>query len=81
MKKDYTKPMVYIEQFKLSQSIAAGCNTEGFGGTPNQDNTSVCGWTLEGLNFFNGGTGCEMGEFPGFCYNAPDGGMIIFAFS
>lgn len=59
MKKTYSKPMVYIEEFELSQQIAAGCmHTEGA-----TKYRSSCGITNPqlGMTFFAWGT-CADGE-------------------
>lgn len=68
MKKDYSKPAITFESFKLSTSIAGNCSQQ-----PNLEASL-------GFNIFV--TGCEYtpqdGEF-GFCYHNPDDDHRVFA--
>lgn len=93
MKKIYTKPVLHMEDFTLSQSIAHNC---GDGLDWNQANLkykSTCGWNT-GLDanydgsideqdvIFVSSDACntKVGEndFVGVCYNNPDGGLNVF---
>lgn len=92
MKKTYTKPVLHMEDFTLSQSIAHNCgdNIKHMWGQATLKYKSTCGWDtqvdLDGVNgndiiFVNSG-GCKdpIGEndWEGVCYNNPDGGLNVF---
>lgn len=90
MKKKYEKPGLYIENFALSQSIAADCNIErndpGTLGFPTQGDSTLCGWDLIGVVIWSTTEKCndihEADEQVfGFCYNNPSGGTPIFNYS
>lgn len=88
MKKDYIKPVVIIEDFKISQNISAGCGAAHNSpwGSPTHWDKSHCGWsdgvdilwaqinpcTEDGLTDIDGDVG-------GICYNNPSLGMNIFS--
>lgn len=85
MKKAYKKPLLIVERFALSQTIAAGCGKRPLDyGVPALSTQYVCGWDLtwgagivvifETLDKCNKAT--EYYEFA--CYNAPEGGYQIF---
>lgn len=81
MKKTYMKPALYVENFSLTQSIAAGCTAHKNGpGEPSFSNPNTCGWDFGGQTFFTNGLNadCEAGELEIVCYNAPNG-SILFA--
>lgn len=80
MKKTYMKPALYVENFELSQSIAAGCTAQKAGlGTPSYSGGSVCGWEFLGQTYFANGINpdCEAGEIEIVCYNAPNGNIMF----
>ena len=86
MKKAYSKPELYIENFQLTQSIADRCGAKSSGGalgTPGHLSKDVCGWEL-GTGFIlwaSEGYGCtelvDADEYGGICYNNPDGAGIF----
>ena len=90
MKKAYIKPVVYMEKFDLSQSIAAGCGAVAGGsslGKPAHWSKETCGWNLGNMILWAESTGnCtdiieidEPVENIGICYNNPSGGSSIFS--
>lgn len=81
MKKAYEKPLLYIERFTLTQTIAHNCgeNLDFTMGTYATKET--CGWDVGGIIIFmEGNPGClfPTKEFGGVCYNAPGGGYNVF---
>lgn len=84
MKKAYNKPLLIVERFALSQTIASGCDDMSQYGSPNFVRKGECGWDFNGavVIFLEGVTGCveqiEDGTWASICYNAPVGGMNVF---
>lgn len=93
MKKTYTKPALYMEDFTLSQSIAHNCGDGLDWSQANLKYKSTCGWNTgldvdgNGVNEIvftaSAGSNCNkvLGEgekFMGICYNNPDGGLNVF---
>ena len=85
MKKAYVKPGMYVENFSLSQSIAAGCGAHHNSslGTPMQGDKSTCGWLIGRDIIWVAAPACNElcpEELPmdGVCYNNPNGGQSIF---
>lgn len=86
MKKEYKKPMIVLESFNLSQSIAAGCGAihDSTLGSPNQSSKETCAWVVGGYNVFLNDTNIctikigENDDSLGVCYNNPNGGTSIF---
>lgn len=85
MKKRYVKPGIIIEDFKIAQSISAGCgaaHNSSLGGPTQWDKTS-CGWNAGGaVIWIDEPHGCtvptdEDGVVNGFCYNSPAGANIF----
>ena len=81
MKANYTKPMLVVEVFSLSQSTARDCADS----IPKEQVTSNdpanCVWDLGGgTTVFVAGSTCVIdGEQMGFaCYNNPTEGNYIF---
>ena len=93
MKKQYSKPGIIIEDFKISQHIAScGAPHESQWGSPLSGSPASCAW----LDPFNdriftstsmglGGNPCsdlqykqENGKFDIYCYNNPEGGLAVF---
>lgn len=81
MKKTYMKPALYVENFELSQSIAAGCTAQKSGlGKASFYNPETCGWDFNGQTYFAYGTNpdCkDAGEIEVVCYNAPNGNIMF----
>ena len=80
MKKAYTKPVMIVERFTLSQTIAHNCGKNLDFSMATLASKSSCGWDIGGLIFFMDPTACTMctEEFDGVCHNAPEGGYNIF---
>lgn len=81
MKANYTKPLLAVEVFSLSQSTARDCADS----IPKEQVTSndpaTCVWDLGGgTTVFVAGSTCVIdGEQMGFaCYNNPSEGNYIF---
>lgn len=89
MKKAYEKPNMYVENFELSQSIAAGCGIPTDASTlghPGAQSDCTCGWVVPGVGvvWCTGPCTTETDEdarFGAVCYNNPNNGVSIFAFS
>lgn len=81
MKKAYKKPMMIVELFTLSQTIAAGCgeNLEDMG-EPLHARKEDCAWDFNGFHMFQEKYICENASeyWDSICYNAPEGGFNIF---
>lgn len=89
MKNKYTKPVLMMEDFTLSQSIAHNCGKNLNWNQATLKYKSTCGWsTGSDLNMdgepdviFTGGV-CKpvIGEndFEGVCYNNPGNGLNVF---
>lgn len=80
MKKQYQKPIVRYESFRLSETIASGC--EGIGHFGDFDSCSVdVDFYGTVMNIYNDGYICEytgVGEDP-VCYHAPSEGNNVFS--
>ena len=81
MKRVYEKPVLYIERFTLTQSIAHNCGDNLDFGMGTLKTKESCGWDVGGVVIFVEGN--ENCIFPteyleGVCYNAPDGGYNVF---
>lgn len=88
MKQKYTKPVLVMETFTLSQSIAYNCGQNLDYSKATHSAQGVCGWDLG----FDGahGTGDDIlflskpvcsfpaEYFAGVCYNNPEGGFNVF---
>lgn len=88
MKKEYAKPKIIIEDFKIAQSISAGgCGAIANGslGDPNTWDRSTCGWSMGNLVIWtdaNKGCSFKWGKddpWEGVCYNNPTPGNSIFS--
>jgi hypothetical protein len=86
MKKAYKKPMMIVEWFTLSQTIAQGCgdNLEDYG-SPTHTRRTTCAWEFLGgaaYYFLDSNDVCldpvEEGGSDFICYNAPEGGINLF---
>ena len=80
MKRVYEKPVLYIERFTLTQSIAHNCgyNLDFSMGT--EKTKESCGWQVGAIEVFMDPMICDLPteEFGGICYNAPAGGNNVF---
>lgn len=87
MKKQYSKPEIIIEDFRVTQHIAscAGIKHENDIGTPLQWSKTSCAWQgpFGEMLFSTGMNKCTDPLGPKdkneiICYNAPDGSIVIF---
>ena len=84
MKKAYNKPLLIVERFALSQTIASGCGNMSQYGYPTLARKWECGWNLNDavVIFLEGVTGCDLqleyDAWEGICYSAAAGGMNVF---
>jgi hypothetical protein len=77
MKKNYSKPEIVFESFKLSTSIAGDCE-EGY--KANFGNSGDCVYSDGGVSIFgNDNTNCLFkGDEKDTCYDVPLVGIVIF---
>lgn len=92
MKKQYSKPGIIIEDFRVAEHIAGcpGVKHENYWGTPHQGSPTSCEWTeADGGKIFAIQTICKEnypetidpenpGSFDGYCYNGAASGMSVF---
>ena len=80
MKRAYEKPVLYIERFTLSQTIAHNCGDNLDFTMANHQTKETCGWIVSGLEIFMNPDICDLPteDFGGVCYNAPEGGYNVF---
>lgn len=80
MKRNYTKPMLTVELFSLTQSVARDCGTTIPKDQFNHSNPNTCAWDIAGTTIFIAGSHCMIdGENMGYgCYNNPGEGNYIF---
>ena len=81
MKANYTKPMLAVELFSLTQSAARDCADNIPADRVNLNDIDTCVWDLGGgTTVFVAGSTCVLdGEQMGFaCYNNPSEGSYIF---
>lgn len=81
MKANYTKPMLAMEMFSLTQMAARDCADSIPKDQINFDDPGRCVWDLGGgTTVFIAGSNCLLdGESMGFaCYNNPSEGNYIF---
>lgn len=91
MKKQYSKPGIIIEEFKMAESIAVACAGVGPGGDGgslgNATHASklTCGWNVGGFVYWTSAEhGCnEIRDkdyvLNKYCYNNPVAGNSIFS--
>lgn len=81
MKKAYSKPDIFFEDFSLSTNIAAGCEEKPFG------NTGDCGvkWSKGVFIFTESISGCNHKvtdgadrEYNSLCYHNPESSYNVF---
>ncbi|MBE5957110.1 MAG: hypothetical protein E7253_11765 [Lachnospiraceae bacterium] len=87
MKKEYTKPVIILENFSMTQSIAHNCGDNLIFDYATLKYKGSCGWD-DGSGvvlFTSANTACtfadddESDNLPGTaCYNNPEGGFNIF---
>lgn len=80
MKKAYTKPVLIVERFTLSQTIAHNCGKNLDFSMATLANKTDCGWNVGGIEIFIDTTICDVyvEEIDGVCHNAPEGGYNVF---
>ena len=81
MKANYTKPLLAVEVFSLTQTIARDCNNSAIKSRLNFSDPGKCVWDLGGgTTVFIGGQNCDIdGETMGYsCYNNPSEGNYSF---
>ena len=81
MKKNYTKPLLTIEMFSMTQTTARDCADNLIKDNLTLADITNCGYDIEGtIVFLEGGKACTLdGELIGFaCYHNPDEGNYIF---
>ena len=81
MKATYTKPLLAIETFSLTQTITRDCTADLPSDRFNGGDPATCVWDLGGgVTVFVAGTNCMIdGESAGYgCYNAPSEENYIF---
>lgn len=88
MKKPYEKPMLYVEDFSLSEHIATGCEVVNVSGPKNSTTPMSCSLDLGfGPNmrvFTHGNVLCDLQFEPdgsdGFdCYHGPQADHSVFS--
>lgn len=90
MKEVYEKPVLRIERFTLSQSIAScGAAHDSSLGHPNHWSKSECGWKVGDEVYWSSVPGCGEDEDDVYpegwdgleiaCYNNPDGDTTVFS--
>lgn len=82
MKKAYQKPMLIVERFTLSQTIAHNCGKNLDFSMATHATIETCGWDVGGIEIFIDPMICdqplEEDMFDFACYNAPEGGYNVF---
>ena len=88
MKKVYEKPMVRLDYFTLSQSVAVDCgySDDKYTGFPTHRDKNSCGWNngITGEVYWTSTPACsdaylELEDVGEVCYNNPDGGKAVFS--
>lgn len=85
MKNQYVKPVLVIENFTLSQSIAYNCGENLNWNQATSKDVYSCGWNTGfpggDVVFMVPNNGCNVKDedFDGVCYNNPDGGINVFS--
>ncbi|MBE5956523.1 MAG: hypothetical protein E7253_08725 [Lachnospiraceae bacterium] len=85
MKKEYTKPVIILENFSMTQSIAHNCGEALDFDLATLKYKSTCGWDDGSGNiiFTSSNSGCAFPDDTDspedlVCYNNPSGGYNIF---
>lgn len=85
MKNQYVKPVLVIENFTLSQSIAYNCGENLNWNQATTKDVNSCGWETgfpgEVVFVKSVNQNCNISdeEFDGVCYNNPDAGINVFS--
>lgn len=92
MKKQYSKPGIIIEDFRVAEHIASctGVKHNNWWGSPHYGHPKTCEWTgPDGIKIFAVSSVCTTqsieedtehpGTFGSFCYNGPSGVMSVFS--
>ena len=81
MKRAYEKPVLYIERFTLSQTIAQNCGDNLDFSMAKHSTKETCGWQVGGFVIFMDQSVCTLrvDNMGGVCYNAPAGGYNVFS--
>ena len=82
MKNQYVKPVLVIENFTLSQSIAYNCGENLDWNQATTKDAYSCGWNTGfpgEVAFLESNQICTVKEFEGVCYNNPEGGINVFS--
>lgn len=89
LKKEYSKPGIIIEEFRISQNISDSCGVPGGGtstGRPRYADRFNCAWDVNGwLVFTEGNNKCVNDQYGkdepygDLCYNNPVAGHSVFA--
>lgn len=80
MKRTYEKPVLNIERFVLSQTIAHNCGDNLDFSMATTKTIESCGWDIGGTVIFmyDGICDFQTDAFDDLCYNAPEGGVNVF---
>lgn len=80
MRRPYTKPLLTMEMFTMSQTVVRDCSDSIPTDRLNWADVQNCGWEVSGTVLFLQPGPCELdGEAAGFaCYNNPSEGNYIF---
>lgn len=80
MKGNYTKPLLAVEMFSLTQTIVRDCADNIPKDQVTSNDIGSCVWDMGGTTVFVGNDTCDLdGEQMGIaCYNNPGEGQFIF---
>lgn len=80
MKANYTKPLLAVEMFSATQSVARDCTDNLPGGYITTNDIHNCAWSVSGTTVFISKPNCQInGEhMDSICYNNPAEGYYIF---
>lgn len=86
MKKAYTKPELFCEEYELSVSIAGNCGAEfsAFNVLPTGAEANGCGYNMRGkIIFIEANNTCQIktinGSEFGLCYQVPTATTLAFS--
>lgn len=81
MKKAYEKPVLCIERFTLSQTIATGCGSNLDLSMATQQDVYACAWDIGEFRIFLNEPNCDMPAdgLIDICYNGPQPGFNVFS--
>lgn len=80
MKEKYMKPLMSLELFSLTQTVAGTCTANIPKDQFNSNDPYGCQMLWGDMNVFMPNTGCMLDGnlFDGFCYNNPTEDQIVF---